>query len=154
MGGVPVSHAGFSPDRPALLSCSGFCIFPLWFLLSVFLSFLMTFLVNYCIGMTGFWLTRTDGLRMMFGVIRDVFAGVFIPLNFFPVPIQKIFFFLPFQFITYVPIRVFIGSYELAGLSLSVPRIVGVQACAVAVMLTAAECLGRISMRKFSGVGA
>ncbi len=126
---------------------------PVWALISIILSFLMLFLVNYCIGIIAFWLTKTEGVRRMFQILRDVLAGVFIPLTFFPVLLQKALLFLPFQYITYVPIRVFIGSYNLGGVSLSIPAIVGCQALAVAVMWLVSELLLRLGIRKFTGVG-
>jgi ABC-2 type transport system permease protein len=128
--------------------------YPFWFALSALLSFLMMFLVNYSIGITGFWLIRTGGLRNLFFIMRSVFAGVFLPLTFFPVVLQKILFFLPFQFITYVPIKVFIGAYELAGMTLSIPQIVGIQALAVVFMWAVTELLWRMAIHKFAGVGA
>lgn len=124
-----------------------------WTILSVALGFLMTFFVNYCIGLTAFWLTNADGVRRMFLLVRDVTAGVFVPLTFFPEAMQKVLFFLPFQFMQYVPVRVFIGEYELAGVSMSIPEIVGLQAVAVLVMWGVSEVMVRLGMRKFTGVG-
>lgn len=124
-----------------------------WALLSVLLGFLMTFLVNYCIGLTAFWLTNAAGVRRMFLLVRDLTAGVFLPLTFFPEAVQKVLFVLPFQFMQYVPVRVWLGEYELAGISLSVPQIVGLQALAVLVMWGVSEGLARLGMRRFTGVG-
>lgn len=125
-----------------------------WAVISIILSFLMTFLVNYCVGLTGFWLVKADGVRRMILIFRDVLAGTLVPLTFFPEILQKVFLFLPFQFMTYVPVRVFIGSYDLAGISMSVPEVVGLQAVAVLVMFGLSEVLCRLGVRKFTGVGA
>lgn len=126
---------------------------PVWAILSVILGFIMTFLVNYCIGLTAFWLTNADGIRRMFLLVRDVTAGVLVPLTFFPEIVQKVLLFLPFQFMQYVPVRVFVGSYELAGFTLSIPQIVGLQALAVLMMCGLSSVLIRLGMRKFTGVG-
>jgi ABC-2 type transport system permease protein len=128
--------------------------YPFWFALSLGLGFLMMFLVNYCVGITGFWLTRAEGLRRIFLLFRDILAGAFIPLSFFPEALQQALFFLPFQFITYVPIRVFLGSYELAGFSLAIPMIIGIQALAVLVMWGVSEVLWQLGIKRFTGVGA
>jgi ABC-2 type transport system permease protein len=127
---------------------------PGWAILSLVLSFVLLFLINYCIGITGFWLTKTEGLRRGFLVVRDIFAGSFLPLTLFPEFIQKILFFLPFQFITYVPIRVFIGSYDLAGIKLSIPEVVGLQAMMVLVMFIVYKILWYYGIKRFTGVGA
>jgi ABC-2 type transport system permease protein len=129
-------------------------VFPLWAVISILLSFIMMFLVDYCVGISAFWLTRTGGVRRMFFLLRDICAGTLLPLTFFPGPLQKVLFVLPFQFITYVPVRVFLGSYELAGISLPIPQIVGLQALAVLGMLAVSEILWRLGIRKFTGVGA
>ncbi len=126
---------------------------PLWAIVSVILGFIMTFLVNYCIGLTAFWLTNADGIRRMFLLVRDVTAGVLVPLTFFPEMVQKVLIFLPFQFMQYVPVRVFVGSYELAGITLSIPQIVGLQALAVLLMCGLSGVLIHLGLRKFTGVG-
>jgi ABC-2 type transport system permease protein len=127
---------------------------PFWALLSIGLGFVMTFLVNYATGIAAFWLTRTGGLRSMFRIMSDICSGVFIPLTFFPSLVQKVLFFLPFQYATYVPIRVIIGSYEMGDVSLTIPQVVGLQALAVLAMLAFSEVLWRLGIRKFTGVGA
>jgi len=125
-----------------------------WTLISVFLSFILVFLTNFCIGITGFWLTKTEGLRRAFQVLRDVCAGSLLPLTLFPEFIQKILFYMPFQFIAYVPIRVFMGSYELAGISMSIPKIVALQAVYVVVMFLVYKLLWHFGTKRFTGVGA
>jgi ABC-2 type transport system permease protein len=126
---------------------------PAWAFLSTALGFLMMFLVNYSIGCMAFWMTRTDGMRALFRFFRDVLAGAFIPLSFFPRGVQAVLFFLPFQFITYVPVRVFIGSYSLAGITMGLPAIVGVQAAAVSAMALVTVAISRWGMKRYTGVG-
>lgn len=126
---------------------------PGWAILSILLSFLMNFLVNYCVGLTAFWLVRAEGIRRVFLLLKDISAGVFIPLSFFPEVLQKVLFFLPFQFITYLPTRVYIGDYELAGIRLSLGEAVLLQAVAVAVTAGVMVILYRAAMKRFTGVG-
>ena len=127
---------------------------PWWALLSILLSFVLVFLTNYCIGISAFWLTKTEGIRRAFLMARDLASGTFIPLPFFPEILQKALFFLPFQFITYVPTRVFIGSYELAGITLSIPEVVGLQFVATLVMYGVYKILWHFGIKRFTGVGA
>ena len=125
-----------------------------WSILSLLLSFIMVFFINYCVGLTAFWFTNTGGIRGVFHIFRDLCAGVFVPLSFFPGWVQHVMFYLPFQFMTYVPVRVFTGSYELAGHSLEIPKLVGIQALAVASMWAISELMWRLGIRRFTGVGA
>jgi ABC-2 type transport system permease protein len=126
---------------------------PLWAPLSIALGFLMMFLVNYSVGILAFWFTSTEGIRALFRLFRDVLAGTFIPLSFFPHWVQVGMFFLPFQFITYVPVRVFTGGYELAGITVGIPLIVAIQAAAVLVMWAVSGLLFRLGIRRYTGVG-
>lgn len=126
---------------------------PGWAILSIMLSFMMNFFINYCVGLTAFWLVRAEGVRRVFLLLKDISAGVFIPLSFFPDVLQKILFFLPFQFITYLPTRVYIGDYELAGIHLSLGEAVGLQAAAVAVAGAVTIALYGAALRRFTGVG-
>lgn len=126
---------------------------PFWALLSVALAFLMMFLVNYAVGLLSFWLTRTDGLRALVRFARDLLAGTLVPLTLFPAGVQKVMFFLPFQFISYVPVRVCLGHYQLGGVELSLPAVVACQAAAVVVMWLATGILYRTGIRRYTGVG-
>ena len=126
---------------------------PGWALLSIALAFLMNFFVNYCVGLTAFWIVRADGIRRVLLVLKDVSAGLILPLAFFPDAVQKVLFWLPFQFITYLPTRVYIGSYELAGIQLTLPQAVGLQAAATAVMFALMLLFYRLGVRRFTGVG-
>ncbi len=129
-------------------------IMPLMFLISVILSFIIMFLINYTIGLTAFWLIKADGVRRMFLLLRDIASGVFIPLVFFPEIVQKIFMFLPFQYAIYVPIRVFLGSYQIAGQNISIPNIVGLQFVMCLLMLLLSTLVYNAGIKKFTGVGA
>ena len=125
-----------------------------WFALSAVLAFLMHFFISYCLGMFSFWVVQTNGLRLAYGMIDSIFAGALIPLVFFPVPLQIVQFFLPFQYVSYVPAMVFLGEYRLGGFELSLPEIVGVQMIAVLIMFCVSEIMYRAAMKRFTAVGA
>lgn len=127
---------------------------PLWAVLSIVLGFLMTFYVNYCIGLTAFFFVRAEGVRQVFQLMLTICSGGLLPLSFFPTVIQKLLFFLPFQYILYVPSMVCTGSYNLAGISMGLPQIVGIQAIAVILTALFSELLYRLSIKRFTGVGA
>lgn len=121
---------------------------------SIALGFCMTFLVNYCIGLTAFWFVRAQGIRGVFQALQTVFNGSLIPLVFFGDNWQKVLFFLPFQYMLYVPSRVCTGSYELAGHAYELTQIVGIQACAVLIFLIITCAMYKAAMKRFNGVGA
>ncbi len=126
----------------------------IWTIISVSLAFLMNFYVNYSLGMISFWLVQSSGIRAVWNLIGSFFSGGLIPLVFFPDWLQKIQFFLPFQYTLYVPAMVFTGKYMLGDISLDIPIIVGIQAVAVIVVFLISELLYRASIKRFTGVGA
>ena len=125
-----------------------------WTLLSVLLAFLMNFYINYIIGLTAFWFTQSSGIRNIYQLFSSIFSGSLIPLVFFPKPLQLMLFFMPFQYVSYVPSMVYTGSYTLAGLVLPIPVILCIQALAVLLTALLSEWFYRVSIRRFTGVGA
>lgn len=122
--------------------------------ISVILAFLMNFFVNYSLGTLSFWFVRSEGVRAVWNLISSLFSGALIPLVFFPEWLQKLQFFLPFQYTMYVPAMVFTGSYTLGGISLDLPSVIGLQAAAVLFAFVVSEVLYRVSIKRFTGVGA
>jgi len=125
-----------------------------WTILSVALAFLMNFFVNYCLGMASFWIVQSGGLRAVYSLVGSVFSGMLIPLVFFPLPLQVIQFFLPFQYTAYVPAMVFLGQYTLGDIQLPTPAVVGIQAIAVLTVFLVSELMYNAAMKKFTAVGA
>lgn len=86
---------------------------PVALVASLILAFFYYFALSIFIGLTAFWLKKNDGFKWVMIPVRNVLAGVLIPLTFFPEIAQRIFFFLPFQYIYYVPSTAYIGNYSL-----------------------------------------
>mgnify|MGYP005763365813 FL=1 len=129
-------------------------VYPFYTLLSVLLAFFMTFYVHYCLGLLSFWFVQSSGIRSVFNLVADIFSGTLIPLVFFPGWMQFVQFFLPFQYMNYVPAMIFNGSYTLGGVTMEIPVILCIQFCAVIVAFLISEILYRCSVRRFTGVGA
>ncbi len=125
-----------------------------WTVLSVALAFFMNFYVNYCLGLTAFFFTKADGIRTVYGLIAQIFSGSLIPVALFPVWLQKIMLFLPFQYTVYVPAMVWTGSYNIGTLNVDIPVIVGIQAVAVILAALFSELLYKLAIKRFTGVGA
>jgi ABC-2 type transport system permease protein len=124
-----------------------------WLLVTVALAFFMGFYVRYCLGLASFWLVESGGLQGVVTILSALFSGALIPLVFFPHWLQVLQFFLPFQYMVYVPAMVFTGSYDLGSIHLSIPQIVGCQALAVAAMFLLSEVLYRAATRRFTDAG-
>jgi len=126
----------------------------LWSVLSIALAYFIYFYVNYIIGIASFWIVESQGIRSFYYLFYGVFSGMFIPLVFFPKPLQIIQFFLPFQYTSYVPAMVFIGKYTLGDIQLSIPAVIGMQALALLCVFIVCELLYHSAMKRFTAVGA
>lgn len=122
-------------------------------ILSILLGFLMTFYVHYSIGILAFWMVKNSGLRGALNILASVSAGVFFPLTLLPLWMQNILFLLPFQYMSYVPVSVFMGSYRLGGIAVPLPLIVLIQAAAVLLMYLLSKLLWHFGAKKYRGVG-
>ena len=125
-----------------------------WTILSVVLAFLMNFYVNYCLGMTAFFLVKASGIRVVYQLFAQIFSGALIPLNFFPELLQRVMIFLPFQYTNYIPAMVWTGSERIGVLGLSVPQAVLCQAVATVFMFVLSEVIYSCAMKRFTAVGA
>jgi ABC-2 type transport system permease protein len=80
------------------------------FLLSVGLSFLIAFLINFLLGLLCFWTKESEGLLWAQGVISFIFSGGIAPLHFLPYWLQIVAFALPFQGMIHTPLLIYLGA--------------------------------------------
>jgi ABC-2 type transport system permease protein len=83
------------------------------FLFSMILAAILQFILFECLSLLSFWLENTYGVRFTMRVIMEVAGGAIIPLSFFPQTIQKIFFLLPFPYLIYLPMKIYLGKIPL-----------------------------------------
>ena len=69
------------------------------------------FSLQFLTGILAFWLEETWILRVLLMLITAFFSGAIIPLDFFPPLLVKFLYFTPFPYLTYYPIKVFLGSF-------------------------------------------
>lgn len=78
----------------------GLFLFPI----GLFLAFLISFSIDYFIGLMGFYSESIWGLGITKDIIVSVFSGALVPLQFFPDAIQNVLYWLPFQAIYHTPL--------------------------------------------------
>jgi ABC-2 type transport system permease protein len=78
----------------------GLFLFPL----ALFLAFLISFSIDYFVGLLAFYSESVWGVSITKEIIVTVFSGALIPLQFFPDAIQNVLYWLPFQAIYHTPI--------------------------------------------------
>ncbi len=95
----------------------GLFLFPI----SLLLAFLVSFSIDYFIGIMGFYTESVWGLSATKEIVVTVFSGALIPLQFFPEAIQKVLYWLPFQAIYHTPLMMMTKPDQ--GLNIFLPMI-------------------------------
>lgn len=81
------------------------------FLFSLFFASIMYFEIMMILSFLGFWVHEVWAPRFLFFILVTFLAGNYFPLNIFPDPIFKIFEFLPFSYLIYFPIKIYLGLH-------------------------------------------
>jgi ABC-2 type transport system permease protein len=114
------------------------------FLVSVILSFLIVAAINFIVGTFALRLQSVLGLLRAKFFLLELFSGLLLPISFFPGVFQRIFSLLPFEYISYVPMLIYLGKLDGSGLA----RAIAVQVFWVAVLLAIGSALWSWSSRK------
>jgi ABC-2 type transport system permease protein len=86
-----------------------------FFILSILPAFLISFYIDYMVGVTAFYTESIWGVAATKDAIVLLLSGVLIPLPFFPPALQKCLMFLPFQAIYNTPLKILISENVSAG---------------------------------------
>ena len=114
------------------------------FLVSVILSFFIVAAINFAVGTFALRLQSILGLLRAKFFLLELFSGLLLPISFFPEAFQKVFKLLPFEYISYVPMLIYLGKLNGGGLV----RALGWQVFWVVVLLAIGDGLWRWSSRK------
>ncbi len=99
----------------------------LLFLVATIFSLLVAvmeyFFFSLLLGFIGFWSSETWAPRFIFSIILSFFAGGLFPLDILPKPIFLFVQFLPFTYMVYFPVKIYLGQLSflaiLQGLAIS-----------------------------------
>lgn len=80
------------------------------FLASVAFSFLIVAAINFAVGTFALRLNSILGLLRAKFFLLELFSGLLLPISFFPPLCQKVFSVLPFEYISYVPVLIYLGK--------------------------------------------
>ncbi len=85
------------------------------FMLSLVLSFLLGFFLEYCIGLIGFWFLEVSSLMFIYMLMNFLLSGHMFPLDLLPtgpVNIRGWVEFMPFKYLAYFPAAVFLKKVD------------------------------------------
>lgn len=86
------------------------------FLASVGLSFFIVAGINFAVGTFAIRLKSILGLLRAKYFLLELFSGLLIPISFFPHIFQKLLAALPFQYISYIPVLLYLGKINGRGI--------------------------------------
>lgn len=82
------------------------------------------------LGLIAFWTLNTWGIRVLRNAILMFFSGALVPVTMFPNWLQALSQWLPFQYMVYVPVSIYTGTYSLTdewiALGLQVAWLIGI----------------------------
>ncbi len=107
--------------------------------ISLALAVFLTFSFQYAVGLLVFWFKDEVYSRMITGGIVELFSGSLVPLWFYPRAFRQVCEVLPFRFMVFEPISVFLGSYGLNGCL----KVLGIQLFWIVVLQLIAEYIWR-----------
>ena len=81
----------------------------LYFALSLFMSILISFCVEFWLGLITFYTAYSWGLETLHEALISFLSGALVPLEFFPVWLRSIVDVLPFKEMMYTPISIYLG---------------------------------------------
>lgn len=114
-----------------------------FFLISVVLSFFIVAGINFIAGTFSVRLISILGLLRAKYFLLELFSGLLIPISFFPQAFQTALSFMPFQYISYVPLLIYLGKLEGG----AIWKALGIQIFWVAALLAVGDAMWRWSTR-------
>jgi ABC-2 type transport system permease protein len=116
------------------------------FFLSVIFSFFIVAGINYAVGTFAIRLKSILGLLRAKYFLLELFSGLLLPISFFPSGFQRALALMPFQYISYVPVLLYLGKISGAGIF----KALGVQFFWVVAMLALGHWMWRWSSRRIT----
>lgn len=83
------------------------------FLIAIFLAILLNFIIGSLLSLVGFWTDDVWAPRFLFFMLISFFAGGIFPLDIFPKGVASFFQFLPFSYLVFFPMKVYLGQLSL-----------------------------------------
>ena len=120
------------------------------FLVALVLAMVLRFVVEWCVALAAFWLTKVTAINSLFFGLTGFFGGVFAPLAVLPVWMQTIAVWTPFPWSIAFPVEVFLGRRSGVDIWTGYAAQLGW----IVLALGGLALLWRRATRRYSAVGA
>jgi len=122
----------------------------LLFVTSLAGALLILFLMQYTIGLTGFWITRSLSINDAWFFTYSLASGYLVPLDLFPPVVRDILWFLPFRYTMSFPVELLMGRLKVAEILMGIV----IQWAWVAALYALNRWVWHRGLRRYSAVGA
>ncbi len=82
------------------------------FLISTFLSVLLYLGLNYLMGLVAVYTVSIVGILYPKNMLIELFSGLLVPIDWFPSWFQTLSSFLPFKYIAFIPLSLYLGRID------------------------------------------
>ncbi|MDE2025189.1 MAG: ABC-2 family transporter protein [Patescibacteria group bacterium] len=76
---------------------------------------ILYFFINFLLGLIGFWSSEVWAPRFILFMVLTFFSGGIFPLDILPKPVFDVFQLLPFTYLLFFPLKVYLGSLSVTG---------------------------------------
>lgn len=122
------------------------------FILCVFLSFFLFFLLNFAVGMTAFYMKNNSSMIALKTILTAFAGGTIIPIEFFPDWLQRLSVVLPFRYLYYEPLQFFLNREAAGGWGYFV-NVLGMQLLWIAVFFVGIKLVWPQVIKRYCAVG-
>lgn len=74
---------------------------------------MLYFFINFLLGLIGFWSSEVWAPRFILFMVLTFFSGGIFPLDILPKPIFTVFQLLPFTYLLFFPLKIYLGTLSL-----------------------------------------
>jgi ABC-2 type transport system permease protein len=80
------------------------------FAVSVVGGVILSYNIDYVLGLLAFWLKDSIYVRWFLAAFYELFSGTTVPLWFYPKPLALVSRYLPFRYVTFEPLAMYLGK--------------------------------------------
>jgi ABC-2 type transport system permease protein len=119
------------------------------FFVAIWGAYLMRTMALSMLGMITFWTTRVSAIFELYFAVELILSGRLVPMTLLPLWVQRLAYFLPFQWTFYFPINTLVGNFTTHELLTGL----GIQLAWILLGWGLARLLWRFGVRRYSAVG-
>ncbi|WP_159881531.1 ABC transporter permease [Paenibacillus puerhi] len=119
------------------------------FFITIFLAFLLNFMISYTISAIAFWLSEISFFFEMTGLLVIIISGGMFPIDVFGPTMNAILTYLPFKFTIYFPTNVINGKLDMG----EILQGIGWQCFWIVVMYLVSRVVWNRGMKRYLGLG-